>query len=41
MLADEFDLSHKNVFASVRPEKLQIDSLQSHTSRSRFSPFRK
>ncbi len=40
VLADEFVLTHKNVFSSVRPEKLQIDSLQSHTSRSRFSPPR-
>ncbi len=38
VLADEFVLTHKNVFSSVRPEKLQIDSLQSHTSR--FSPPR-
>ncbi len=40
VLADEFVLTQKNVFSSVRPEKIQIDSLQSHTSRSRFSPPR-
>ncbi|XDV36854.1 hypothetical protein PO909_006570 [Leuciscus waleckii] len=38
VLSDEFVLTHKNVFASARPEKLQIDSSQSQTSRSRFSP---
>lgn len=38
VLADEFILTHKNVFASARPEKLQIDSSQSQMSRSRFSP---
>ncbi len=35
VLADEFVLTPKNVFSSVHPEKLQIDSLQSHTSRWR------
>uniref|UniRef100_A0A671PSE2 CCHC-type domain-containing protein n=1 Tax=Sinocyclocheilus anshuiensis TaxID=1608454 RepID=A0A671PSE2_9TELE len=38
VLADEFVLTHKNVFSSARPEKLQFDSSQSQTSRSRFSP---
>lgn len=40
VLADEFVLTHKNVFASVRPEKSQAVPLQSQVSRPKSSPPR-
>lgn len=40
VLADEFVLTHKNVFASARPEKLQSVHLQNQAVRPRSSPPR-